>query len=1040
MSIYGNAVRKPITTLMIFMAILVVGGYSLYHLPVNLYPDIEYPAISVLTTYSGANSQEIETNVTDPIEQSLNTVSDLKDMTSVSRDNVSVITLEFEFETDLSEAANEIRDAVGMVEGNLPDEVEDPVVFKFDASMAPVIVYAVTADESYEGIEKILDNKVVNPLKRVEGVGAVNLRGTPTREIEIAANPHKLKAHQLSVKRLGNIVRAENLDMSAGDIEMGQMKYPLRTEGEFDASYQIKNIPITTPAGKTLYMKDVATVNDSIGEKTIDEKVNGQKAVRMMVMKQSEANTVTVAEGVNERLTELKTSLPEDVKIQTVFDSSEFINDSINNLSQTVLYAFIFVVLVVLFFLGRWRATFIIALTIPIALIVSFIYLYLTGSTINLISLAALAVAIGMVVDDAIVVLENITRHIERGSSPREAATYATNEVWLAVIVTTLTVVAIFLPMTMIGGLTGVLFGQLGWIVTITIVTSTLAAISLTPMLASKLLHLNQKRSKPSRFNYDRTIRPMLDRLDNWYGRVLQWSLHNKKAILGVSLAIFIASMFLTNRIGTEFIPQADQGRMSMTVELQPGTRLEKSVRVARHIDSIIYDAFPEVEVLSTSTGSSESGGIAAIFNSGGSNTIDYMMHLTAHEKRKRSVWEVAEGIRQHLRDIPEVKTFNVSTGGNQMQGTNNVSVEVYGHDLQQTTLLAHRLSDKIKDLSGARDVEISRKEARPELKIVPQRDKMAQLGLSTAQVASALNNRVDGMLASRFRQGGEEYDIMVRYKKEYRNSIKDIKNIKVQNPAGKDILISEIAEVREFYAPPNIEHKNRERVVTISSKPYNTSLGELATSVQKVIDDTEVPEGAMVEVGGGYEDQQESFRTLLMLLVMGLILVYIVMASQFESFRMPFIIMFSLPFAFTGVLLALFITDTTLSVIAGVGAVMLIGIVVKNAIVLVDYINLMRDRGNDLDQAIISSGKSRLRPVLMTAFTTALAMLPMALGIGEGAEIWMPMGVAVIGGLVFSTIVTMVIVPIAYRIFAVRAGRANQKKVRREFSFMDME
>ncbi|MFO8234603.1 MAG: efflux RND transporter permease subunit [Bacteroidales bacterium] len=1039
MSIYGNAVRKPITTLMIFIAILVLGSYSLYNLPVNLYPDIEYPAISVLTTYRGANPQEIESNVTDPLERSLNSVSELKDMTSVSRDNTSVVTLEFEFDTDLNEAANEIRDAVGLAEDQLPEDVDDPVIFKFDASMMPILMFAVTADQSYEGIEKLLDDRVVNPLKRVEGVGSVNLSGTPNREIEVEVNPRKLEAHSLTVEQLGNILRSENLNLSAGNIKMGQMDYPIRTEGEFEETYQIKNIPIGSFRGQTMYLEDVAAVNDSIGEMTVDEKINGKSGVRMMVRKQSEANTVNVADGVNERLEELKKNLPEDVEIQTIFDSSEFINDSINNLSQTVLYAFIFVILVVLFFLGRWRATFIIALTIPIALIVSFIYLYLTDNTINLISLSALAVAIGMVVDDAIVVLENITRHIERGSSPREAATYATNEVWLAVIVTTLTVVVIFLPMTLIGGLTGVLFRQLGWIVTITVVTSTVAAISLTPMLSSKLLHLKKREGKPGQFSYDNSIRPMLTRLDNWYGRVLHWSLHNKWMVIGVSFGIFLASILLMNRVGTEFIPEADEDRLSMTVELIPGTRLEKSVEVARKIDTIIYTSFPEIDVLSTSTGSPDDGGMAAIFQSGGSNTINYQMHLLPAEQRDRSVWQVAEDIRQELRNIAEVRSFNVSTGGGGMQETNNVNVEIYGFDLDETTFLANELSDKIEALPGARDVDISREQAKPELKFDPDRDKMSKLGLNTATVATALNNRINGMTATRFREAGEEYDIIIRYQEEYRNSISDIEDIRLQNSEGKNILVSDIGEVREFYSPPNIEHKNRERVVTISSKPYNTSLGELANDIQSIIDDSDIPEDVMIEVGGGYEDQQEAFQTLALLVIVGLILVYIVMASQFESFKMPFIIMFSLPFAFTGVILALYITDTTLSVIAGVGAVMLIGIVVKNAIVLVDYINLMRDRGYELDEAIIISGKTRLRPVLMTAFTTALALLPMALGIGEGSEIWMPMGVSVIGGLVFSTIVTMVLVPIIYRIFAVRAERAKKEKVRSQFTFMDM-
>ncbi len=494
MSIYGSAVKKPITTFMVFLAIIVFGIYSLINLPIDMYPEIEFPAITVFTTYGGANAADIENNISRPIEDVLNTVDKLKQISSVSRDNISVVTLEFEYETDLSEAANNIRDALSLVEDILPEDSNKPMIFKFSSSMMPVMMFAVTADESYEGIDKTLDEKLISPLNRIDGIGSVSIFGAPQREISIDINPAEMEAHNLTVEQIGNILAAENLNMPAGNVKMGQMNYPLRIEGEFKNSDYIKNIVLGSFNGQTIYLKDVANVRDSIREMTIDEKINGQKGVRMMIMKQSGANTVKVARQINEKLEDLKKDLPSDIQLQTIFDSSDFIRGSINNLTKALMFALFFVTLIVLFFLGRWRATFIIVLTIPISLIVSFIFLNVTGSSINIISLSALSIAIGMVVDDAIVVLENISKHIERGSSPREAAIYATNEVWLAVIVTTLTVVAVFFPMTMIGGMTGVMFRQLGWIVTITVVTSTLAAISLTPMLSSQMLKLNNKK------------------------------------------------------------------------------------------------------------------------------------------------------------------------------------------------------------------------------------------------------------------------------------------------------------------------------------------------------------------------------------------------------------------------------------------------------------------------------------------------------------------------------------------------------------------
>ncbi|MGC9375136.1 MAG: efflux RND transporter permease subunit, partial [Bacteroidales bacterium] len=626
MSIYGSAVKKPITTIMIFLAIVVFGIYSLVKLPIDVYPEIELPAITVFTTYAGASASDIETNISEPVENALNTIDNLKEIRSVSRDNISVVTLEFEYETDLNEAANDIRDAIALIENELPEDADKPNIFKFSSSMMPIAVYAVTADNSYQGIEKILEQKIVNPLNRIEGIGSISIIGAPTRQVKIEINPRKLEAYNMTVEQIGNILRAENLNMPSGNIKMGQMSYPLRVEGEFENSDMIGNIVLGNYNGQAIYLKDVAHVQDSIKEMTVDEKINGEQGVRIMVMKQSGANTVKIAKELNERLAELESNLPSDVKILNVFDSSKFIKGSINNLTKTLMFALLFVTLVVLFFLGRWRATFIVVITIPISLIVAFIFLNVTESSINIISLSALSIAIGMVVDDAIVVLENIAKHIDRGSSPREAAIYATNEVWQAVIITTLTVVAVFLPMTMVGGMTGVLFSQLGWIVSITVVTSTIAAITLTPMLSSKMLRLIKDNGNGKRSYYN-TVIPMFNKLDNAYGKILKWSLSHKRIITIVSFVIFFGSLALLGKIGTEFMPQPDEGRLSISVELQPGTRVEKTASLARKIDKIVEN-IPEVELISTSAGSDDEGGFISMFRSTGSNIINYTIRL----------------------------------------------------------------------------------------------------------------------------------------------------------------------------------------------------------------------------------------------------------------------------------------------------------------------------------------------------------------------------------------------------------------------------
>jgi HAE1 family hydrophobic/amphiphilic exporter-1 len=1025
---------------MIFVAIIVFGIYSLVKLPIDFYPEMELPAIMVFTSYSGANASDVERNISEVLEGGLNTVTNIKQVYSTSRDNVSIVTLEFEYGTDLDGAANDVRDALSMYSRLLPEDAEDPIIFKFSTNMMPIMFYAITAEESYAGIKDQLEEKVVNPLKRIEGIGNISLVGIPTRVVGINIDPRRMEAYNLTIEQIGGVLRAENLNMPSGTVDMGQMSYPLRIQGEFQESDQIRNIVLGNYQGKTIRVKDVATVSDSLREMKVDERINGRTGIRMLIQKQSGANTVKISRQVKKQLAELQKTLPSDVKINTIWDTSEFITDSISNLTDTLMFAFVFVVLIVLFFLGRWRATFIIILTIPISLVAAFIYLGLSHNTINIISLSSLSIAIGMVVDDAIVVLENITKHIERGSTPREASIYATNEVWLAVIASTLTIVAVFLPMTLASGLTGVMFKQLGWIVTITIATSALAAISLTPMLSSKMLKLESKRKKPGRFSHERIVIPWLNKLDDFYVRTLKWSLGHRKTVVFSALGIILVTILLAVFfVKAEFIPSADQGEVTATIELQAGIRVEESAKLARKVEAFIDKEIPEKELISTSSGADDQAGFAALFGNSGSNQISITLALVKVSERERSDVEIAEKLRTYLATFPEIVKYTVvagNGGGMSMMGGNTVDVEIYGYDFDKTTALANKIAEQVKKVKGARDVKISREKSKPELRITLDQDKMSASGLNTATVSTIVRNRVYGMTASQFRESGNEYDIVVRFDKDFRSSITDIENIAIPTQTGF-VRLGEIGKVQEFWSPPNVERKRRERLVTVSATPYKVSIGEMTTNIKAVIAGMDIPDGVSVEVGGASEDMAESFGDLFTLLLVGLVLVYIVMAAQFESLKMPLIIMASIPFAFTGVILALLITGTSLSVIAALGAVMLVGIVVKNAIVLIDFTNLMRDRDYSLDDAITKSGRSRLRPVLMTTATTILGMLPLALSTGEGSEIWKPMGIVVIGGLTFSTLVTLIIVPVIYRIVVRRAQRRKEKETE-ELEFME--
>ncbi len=1040
MSIFKKAVDKPITTIMVFVGVIVLGIYSLIKIPVDLFPEMDPPFISVLTVYSGANASDIETNVTRPLENVFNSIGNLKEITSVSSDNLSIINLEFNWEVDLNEATNDVRDAMDMIYNALPEGIDRPRIFKFNLSMFPIAFYAITANESYAGLERILEERLINPLNRIDGIGSVNLLGVPRRRIYVEMDPNKLRAYNLTIEQVGNVIRAENLNLPSGTVKMGPMEYQFRVQGEFSESYELNNLVVGNFRGTSVMLSDVAEVKDGLKDSTLKERILGQTGVRLFVMKQSGANTVKIASEVRKTINELEKDLPPDIEINEILDTSKFISDSVSNLSQTLFWAFFFVIIVILFFIGKLRATFIVMITIPISLIVAFIYLFVSGGSLNIISLASMSIALGMVVDDAIVVLENISRHIERGTSPREAAIYATNEVWLSVIITTLVVVAVFFPLTLVGGMTGVLFKQLGWIVSITVVTSTIAAVSLTPVLASKLLGKKTKNFFGGKFSHSTLIEPFLKWLENFFEKTLRIALANKKKVLLLALSVFVGSLFLLRFISTEFMPESDQGQINGNVELTTGLRLEETSKIAKQIENIIETRYPERQIFAVSSGSDDEGGWNALFSQSGSNVINLVMRLSPLADRHRSVWEIADDLRRQMEKIPEVASYNIVTGGGMGggMGSNTVDVEIFGYDFDTTSKLAEELRKKIAAIPGAEDVLVSRKAEKPELQFTLDRKKMAEHGLSTTMVSAALRNRITGMTATMLRDEGSEYSIVVRYLEDYRNSISDIESFTIINPMGQSVLLGEIGKVDEFFNPPNIERQRRERIVKVSAVPSGIALGDLAREINKVIDETKIPPGVMVNVGGSFEEMVSSFMDLALLLFISIILVFLVMASQFESFKMPFVIMFSIPFSFTGVILILLITGSTLSVIAALGAVLLIGIVVKNGIVLIDYINLMRNRGLPLNEAVAVAGKMRLRPVLMTAGTTILAMIPLALSTGDGSEIWSPMGITLIGGLLFSTFVTLVLVPVMYAIISRRGERNKMEQIRQKFNFLD--
>lgn len=1040
MSLYESAVKKPITTALIFIGVAIVGIFSLSRLSVDLFPNIEVNALTVITAYPGASAPDIETNVTRPLEDVLNTVENLKKITSQSKDNMSLITLEFNYGSDINVATSDVRDKIDMTKSNLPDDISNPILFKFSMDMIPVVIYSATAKESANALYKILDDKLANPLNRIEGVGAVSIAGAPQRQIQVNVSPEKLEAYNLTVEQISQIIQLENLNVPAGSFDVGTATYALRIEGEFKESEQLMNVVLGSRNGKNIYLKDVASVSDTIQSRIQETYTNATKGATVVVQKQSGANTVSIARKINKVIPELQKTLPPDIQLSLIMDTSDFIQQSIDSLLETILFAMLFVIIVVLFFLGRWRATFIIVLAIPISLIASFIYLMATGSTLNIISLSSISIAIGMVVDDAIVVLENVTKHIERGSTPKQAAIHATNEVGIAVIASTLTIIAVFLPLTMTTGLIGVMFRELGWMVTIMITVSVIVALSLTPMLCSRMLRLTNTQGKV----FDRMYAPIhkaLDKLDVQYAKLVNYCVRHRWRTLLVCFSFFFVIMIPTcSVVKTDFMTSSDNSMITLEVYLPTGTRMEVARETAMKIDSIIHANYEkEVRIRSFTVGQADENNTWAAMQANATNLISYRLRCIEPDYRKQTIYDIADGLRKELSNLPELYKYIVTPGGSGgMMGTgaSTVDVEIYGYELEVTDRIAAELKTRLSDIKGYRDLQISRQDYRTEYQVDFDREKLAENGLNSATVASYIRNRINGSFTSKYREDGDEYDIVVRYDERYRQSVEDIENITVYNNTGAPVKIRELGKVLEKSSLPQIDRQNRQRVVKVQGTLYKVALSEVVTEATKIIDtmrdEGKIPSEIGTHIGGSYEDQQEANQGLFLIMVLCILLVYIVMASQFESLTYPFIIVLSLTFGLAGVMLALMITGKSLSMMAMIGIVMLIGIVVKNGIVFIDYANLNRERGLSIDKAVISAGRSRLRPILMTTATTVLGMIPLAIPRGSGSEMWQPMGIAIVGGLTFSTILTLLYVPALYSIFGANGVKRNRKRFKK--------
>ena len=1027
MNIYKTSVNNPITTIILFATIAIMGVVSFTRLGIDLFPDIESNAMLVMTTYPGASAEDIETNVTRPIENVLNGVDHLKHMTSTSKENISVVALEFQYGYDLDILVNDVRDKLDML-STLPDGVSQPIIFKFTADMIPVLMVGVTAEESMSGLYKILDDQVATPLARVSGVGTVSIAGIPQREIQVYCDPNKLEAYGLSIEAISAAIASANRNTPAGSFDLGSNAYSLRVDHEFEDPSEMLSLVVGYRNGTPILLSDVAKIQDSVQERIQDTYNNGEKGGMIIIQKKSGANAVEISEAVKEHLNEIQKTLPTDVKMFTIVDTSDNIISTVNSLRDTIITTLLLVMIVVFLFLGRWRATIIVVLTIPISLLSAVIYILATGETLNIITMSSLSIAIGMVVDNAIVVLENITTHIDRGARPKQAAIFATKEVGISVLGGTLTTIAVFLPLTMVTGMAGILFNSMGWMVTITLTVSTIAAITFTPVLCSLMMKRNPKKAW-----FQGKLDAVMEHFNNFYGGVLAWCVTHRKTVLIGSLVLFVGVIgLLTPMMKSEFFPVQDSARIGAEIKLPAGTRQEITRDLALELTERIKAAYPnEITMVNVREGQADTDNIFASLQDNGTHLISMNISLVKKTERDLTLTEIGDGIRKMLGEYTAIRTFTVTEGGGGgMAGKSSVDIELYGHDFDTSDALAEQIAQMFRQMEGCSEVTISRNEYTPEYQVDFDLEKLARAGLDVTTASTYLRNRINGSVMSYYREDGDEYDIRVRYDKKFRESLEDIENITIYNQMGQGVKIRDVGTVRETSTPPDITRKDRERYVTISGTvAAGYALSDLVEKTNIEMEKIQMPSGFMWQIGGTYEDQQETFGDLILLMALMVVLVFVIMASQFESLTYPFVIMFSLPFAVLGVIIGLVLTGTPMNIMSMLGILMLIGIVVNNGIVLVDYTLLCRERGMNIIDAVVTAGRSRLRPILMTTLTTVLGMIPMAVGNGVGSEMWNSLGMSVAWGLSFSTLITLILIPTLFSAFAVFGENRKAKK-----------
>ena len=998
------AIRRPVFIAMQVLAVLVLGVVSYTRIGIDLMPNVEFPYISVTTVYPGAGVQEIENQVTKPIEEAMSAINGLKNIYSTTAEGFSQVFLEFEIEVKVRDADSDVRAKLSEIRSELPEDVDEPIIARFDVSATPVMIFSLSSDLPLDELRSLAEDKVKNRIQQTKEVAEVKLVGGLEREIKVEVDRKKLQAYNLSVEQVIGSLARENLNVPGGRVEIQPQEFVLRLTGEFQEVSDINKIPVSNYQGTPIYLRDVAKVKDDFKELREIAQLNGRPSVSFIVYKQSGGNTVKVCDRLKGTIEKLKKELPPGASIEIASDQSKYIRRSVNDTMRTLYLGALFATLVIFIFLGNFRSTIIAALAIPSSILATFIMMNLFGYTINMMTLMGLSLCVGILIDDAIVVRENIFRHVEEGMDPEEASKFGTQEVGLAVMACTFTIIAVFVPVAYMGSIVGKFFKAFAFTVVFAVLYSLWDSFTMAPMLSAKVLVRERKDKESLLKKIFAPFNHFFQGLNRVYSKLLAWSLNHKFLIIFASIILFVLSLGLTFFIGKEFMPQGDRGEFKVIFETPVGTSIQATEKVATKLEKILFN-YPEVKSIFTTIG----------LDVGASNKGSIRVELVPLEERRKQTSEVEKEVRQRLTELPGLKSKVTMVGMFEQEEDYPIYLYIKGQEISVLEEISEKLLSIVEKTPGIADADRSIRGGKPEMRVVVDREKASRLGVSTAQIASTLRSLVDGNVATKLRQGEKEIDIRVILPPGQKNNFQDISSIDILTPAGVTVPLKSIADFYEGSGPTQIDRQNRERIATITANVVDRSLGDVVEDLNKKLADFPLPPGYKIEYRGDVEMMGDMFKNMVLALVIGIIFIYIVLGSQFNSFLHPFTIMLALPLAVVGALLAVFLTGQRINMMTMVGLILLMGIVTKNSILLIDYTIALRKRGMQREEALLKAGPVRLRPILMTSAAMIMGMLPAALGLGEGGEWRQGMGITVIGGLITSTLLTLIVVPVTY-------------------------